>query len=155
MKSSILKIGILLLAFSSCKNEEKKVMEPEETKVVEEIKHTKKIECFGYSKNRDTIYLALHITDDSLVEGNLSYSLYEKDQNKGELRGRLSNDSLFADYSFESEGITSTREVFFIRTDSGFAEGFTNSEERNSKLVFTDKNFQLNTDFTLKRMDCR
>ena len=143
------------MAMASCKKEETKEKPVENKKVVEEVVHTKKIECFGYSKNRDTIYMALHITDDSLVEGNLSYSLYEKDQNKGELRGRLSNDSLFADYSFESEGKTSVREVFFVRTDSGFVEGFTNSEERNSKFVFTDKNFKLNNSFPLKRMDCR
>lgn len=155
MKSRFLYLFIILLALNSCKKEEKKVITSEKTPNIEEVVHTEKIECFGFSRNRDTIYMALHITDDSLVEGSLSYSLYEKDQNKGEIRGRLSNDSLFADYSFESEGKNSVREVFFIRTDSGFVEGSTASEIKNNKTVFTNRNFQLNSDFMLKRMDCR
>ena len=114
-----------------------------------------KIECYTYLENKDTIYMALRIKDDSIVEGDLSYSLFEKDQNKGNIRGRISNDSLFASYKYTSEGKDSEREVFFLKSPDGFMEGFTETEESNGKISFRNKDFKLNDSYTLKRTDCR
>ena len=114
-----------------------------------------KIECYTYLENKDTIYMALRIKDDSIVEGDLSYSLFEKDQNKGNIRGRISNDSLFASYQFSSEGKDSEREVFFLKSPKGFVEGFTETEESNGKTSFRNKDFKLNDRYTLQRTDCR
>lgn len=114
-----------------------------------------KIECYTYLENKDTIYMALRIKDDSIVEGDLSYSLFEKDQNKGTIRGRISNDSLFASYQYSSEGKDSEREVFFLKNPNGFVEGFTETEESNGKTSFRNKDFKLNDRYTLQRTDCR
>ena len=114
-----------------------------------------KIECYTYLENKDTIYMALSIKDDSIVEGDLSYSLFEKDQNKGSIRGRISNDSLFASYQFSSEGKDSEREIFFLKSPDGFVEGFTETEESNGKTSFSNKDFKLNDRYTLQRTDCR
>ena len=114
-----------------------------------------KIECYTYLENKDTIYMALRIKDDSIVEGDLSYSLFEKDQNKGNIRGRISNDSLFASYQYTSEGKESEREVFFLKSPDGFVEGFTETEESNGKASFRNKDFKLNDRYTLQRTDCR
>ena len=114
-----------------------------------------KIECYTYLENKDTIYMALRIKDDSIVEGDLTYSLLEKDQNKGNIRGRISNDSLFASYQYTSEGKDSEREVFFLKSSDGFVEGFTETEESNGKTSFRNKDLKLNDSYTLKRTDCR
>ncbi len=119
-----------------------------------------KIECYTYLENKDTIYMALRIKDDSIVEGDLSYSLFEKDQNKGNIRGRISNDSLFASYQYtsegkDSEGKDSEREVFFLKSPESFVEGFTETEESNGKTSFRNKDFKLNDRYTLQRTDCR
>jgi len=114
-----------------------------------------KIECYTYLENKDTIYMALRIKDDSIVEGDLSYSLFEKDQNKGSIRGRISNDSLFASYQYSSEGKDSEREVFFLKSPDGFVEGFTETEESNGKTSFRNKDFKLNDRYILQRTDCR
>tara|TARA_R100000789_G_C2957231_1_gene136879 strand:- start:89 stop:568 length:480 start_codon:yes stop_codon:yes gene_type:complete len=114
-----------------------------------------KIECYTYLENKDTIYMALRIKDDSIVEGDLTYSLLEKDQNKGTIRGRISNDSLFASYQYTSEGKDSEREVFFLKSSDGFVEGFTETEESNGKTSFRNKDLKLNDSYTLKRTDCR
>mgnify|MGYP003148082213 CR=1 FL=1 len=114
-----------------------------------------KIECYTYLESKDTIYMALRIKDDSIVEGDLSYSLFEKDQNKGSIRGRISNDSLFASYQYTSEGKESEREVFFLKSPDGFVEGFTETEESNGKSSFRNKDFKLNDRYTLQRTDCR
>lgn len=157
MKSLVCMLLFVLVVFSSCKQEKDEIeaLPPEKLQVITEVGHTEKIECYGYALNRDTIYMALHIKDDSLVMGSLSYSLYKKDQRKGNLRGKLKNDSLFADYNYDSKGENSTREVFFLHTDAGFVEGNTNTEVKNDKIVFTDRKFKLNDNYMLKRTDCR
>lgn len=144
---------IVLLA--SCKNG--KSSEQSELNKVKEFERpvsTEKIECFSYSGEKDTIFMSLHIKDNSIVEGDLIYSLYEKDKNKGSFRGTLKGDSLFADYKFISEGKTSTREVFFLKTESGIIEGYAPVEGTESKTVFSDHNFKFDNSRTLKRIDC-
>ena len=159
MKSTtyiFLSLGIFLFA---CKSEVPE--KPEEASVEKQeiaapkTESIQKIECYTYLENKDTIYMALSIKDDSIVEGDLSYSLFEKDQTKGNISGRISNDSLFASYQYSSEGKDSEREVFFLKSSDGFVEGFSEAEESNGKTSFRNKDFKLNDSYTLKRTDCR
>ncbi|MFV9484779.1 hypothetical protein ACNI3T_13105 [Christiangramia sp. ASW11-125] len=143
----------------SCKSEVPEKVEEASVEKQEiaapKTENIQKIECYTYLKKKDTIYMALRIKDDSIVEGDLSYSLFEKDQNKGNIRGRISNDSLFASYQYTSEGKVSEREVFFLKSSDGFVEGFTETEESTGKTSFRNKDFKLNYSYTLKRTDCR
>lgn len=159
MKSTTYIFLFISIVLFSCKSE---VPEKAEEASVEKqeiaapkTESIQKIECYTYLENKDTIYMALRIKDDSIVEGDLSYSLFEKDLNKGTIRGRISNDSLFASYQFSSEGKDSERAVFFLKSPEGFVEGFTETEESNGKTSFRNKDFKLNDSYTLKRTDCR
>ncbi|WP_405198956.1 hypothetical protein [Christiangramia sp. LLG6405-1] len=159
MKSTtyiFLSLGIFLFA---CKSEVPEKVEEASVEKQEiaapKTESIQKIECYTYLENKDTIYMALRIKDDSIVEGDLSYSLFEKDQNKGSIRGKISNDSLFASYQFSSEGKDSEREIFFLKSPEGFVEGFTETEESNGKTIFRNKDFKLNDRYTLQRTDCR
>ncbi|MFV8225998.1 hypothetical protein [Christiangramia aquimixticola] len=154
MRSFLIPAIIFLSILHSCDKNRKTTTENEIQKF-SEFKNIERIECYGYLKDRDTIYMALHIKNDTLIEGDLSYSLNEKDSQKGSIRGRLKGDSLFADYTFSAEGKNSIREVFFLRTGKGFMEGSTASIQKKNRMVFTNKDFDIHSDFPLIRMDCR
>lgn len=93
-------------------------------------------QCYVYASTTDTIRLTLRTTQPT-VTGDLAYHYFEKDRNQGTIRGTMRGDTLLADYTFQSEGITSVRQVAFLRRDTGFLEGFGPVVEREGRMVFT------------------
>ena len=79
--------------------------------------------CYTHAENKDTINMTIVIQDKN-ISGELTYKIFEKDRNQGQLNGVLSGDTIIATYTFESEGITSVREVAFLRKENTLVEGF-------------------------------
>lgn len=92
-------------------------------------------QCYAHTSATDTIRLTLQ-TMQPIVTGQLVYRYFEKDRNQGTIRGVMHGDTLLADYTFQSEGTTSVRQVAFLRRDIGFIEGFGPVAERQDKTVF-------------------
>src|SRR6478672_6051619 len=91
--------------------------------------------CYRYITNKDTVILKT--TDaNGMVSGTLFYNLYQKDKNSGTIQGKMKGDLLIADYSFNSEGVTSVRQVAFKKTGNTFIEGYGESVEENGKMNF-------------------
>jgi hypothetical protein len=112
------------------------------------------MKCYTYAENRDTIQLKIATLNNS-VTGNLTYNLFEKDINRGTLVGSIQGDTLFADYTFVSEGVESIREVAFFKVGEDFVEGFGEIEEQNGKQVFINPSeLRLNNQFILKSVNC-
>jgi hypothetical protein len=93
-------------------------------------------QCYAHTTATDTIRLTLQNTQPT-VTGQLTYHYFEKDRNRGTISGTMHGDTLLADYTFQSEGTTSVRQVAFLRRDIGFIEGFGPVAERQGKTVFT------------------
>ncbi len=72
------------------------------------------------------------------VTGSLRYDFFEKDKNEGDLDGKISGDTLLANYSFSSEGTISTRQVIFLLKDNVATEGYGDMKEVDGKMVFKD-----------------
>ncbi|GAB3634494.1 hypothetical protein GCM10027422_00840 [Hymenobacter arcticus] len=92
-------------------------------------------QCYAYTAGKDTVRLTLRTTQPT-VTGQLTYNYFEKDRNQGTIRGTLHGDTLRADYTFQSEGTTSVRQVAFVRRGQDFIEGYGDLAERNGKTVF-------------------
>ena len=108
--------------------------------------------CYTYASPRDTVRLS--ITDlQGNTRGTLRYALGEKDRNTGTFEGEWSGDTLYANYTFQSEGVESVREVAFLRRGDHLIEGYgpANSEgtgfAAGSKLRFPGQ-------MELTRTDC-
>lgn len=111
--------------------------------------------CYQMILKRDTALLNLTVKD-TTVTGNLRYNFYEKDRNSGTLKGVLRNDLIFADYAFQSEGMTSVREVVFRIQDNSLLQGFGDLKEQDGKIVFQDKkNLQFQTANPFLKVACR
>ena len=79
--------------------------------------------CYISTFNKDTAHLKLIISNNE-VSGNLVYDRFEKDGNVGTIKGRVQDSLIIADYTFQSEGMTSVREVVFKIKDENLIEGY-------------------------------
>ncbi|WBL27169.1 hypothetical protein [Zunongwangia sp. HGR-M22] len=147
MKIRPIILGLCGILIFSCKNNETKSAKPTETIVEEPIQAEEEIPvmmCYMYASETDTISLNIEKLDKS-VTGSLVYMLQEKDVNRGRIDGEMKGDTLFAEYSFMSEGKNSVRPIVFLQKDDQLIEG-TATEDSTS--------YSFNESFPLTRTNC-
>lgn len=146
MKYPLLLASLVFTA--SCTSEKS-----EQTDTTQETVATEVVEssaCYASVMGQDTMLLQVETTGDE-VTGSLAYNFYEKDDNQGTLRGEMRGDTLLADYTFQSEGTESVRQVAFLKKGDGFVEGYGDAEDRAGKMVFKNTaalDFNSGTAFT-------
>lgn len=144
---------ITILIFSACINNTPK---PEVTKDEQSPKVAEAITfCYQAIHDKDSVVLRIEVKE-SIVTGNLTYNLFEKDKNTGKIAGEMKGDTIFATYNFMSEGLQSEREVAFVKSGSNLVEGFGPVEDKNGKFVFKNKSaLVFDTANMLTKIDCR
>lgn len=111
--------------------------------------------CYVHNENRDSIYLDLH-TKGEQVSGTLNISLYEKDRNSGTVTGVMKGDTILLDYTFQSEGMQSVRQVAYLQKDGKLIEGFANVQEQNGKTSFKSlSDLKFDDHVVLEQSDCK
>ena len=91
--------------------------------------------CYEMTMKKDSAFMRLQLQD-SIAIGTLNFIFFEKDRNTGTFKGVLRGDRIVADYTFQSEGMTSVREIVFKIKDTTLVQGFGELKEEGSKLVF-------------------
>jgi hypothetical protein len=163
MKSSIYALALLVMIAASCTNENKSKVANDTTGIIAHdttftasTPKTSSSDCYQYIKNKDTASLKINIEGEELT-GNLNYNLFEKDRNSGTIAGEMKGDTIIAEYTFDSEGMRSVREVVFVkRADGNIYEGTGEVMEKGGKMVFKDRStlkFSLAMVFT--KTDCK
>jgi len=110
--------------------------------------------CYAGQSGKDSFFLTAEVFP-NVVTGTLSYNFYEKDKNHGTIEGRLSGDTLIADYTFMSEGKSSVRQVAFLLGDSTATEGIGAMEEKAGKLLFRNRDsIRFNDGIRLHKVPC-
>lgn len=111
--------------------------------------------CYEMTTKGDTATLSLQIQD-TVIMGDLNFRWAEKDHNKGTIKGTVQDSLLIADYTFESEGLTSVREVVFKLQGDTILQGFGELKDQNGKIVFVQKDkLQFDTSFPFVRVNCQ
>jgi len=147
-------IFLLVIGCNSKKKEESSTKEKEATQL--EKKKPKGLQkgCYVYNDNRSTISLQVMKKGDSIT-GTLLFALAEKDKNTGRFKGLIKDDVLLADYTFESEGVESVREVAFKIKNDTLLQGYGPVEIKNNKQVFTNPSvLQFDATFPLVKKAC-
>lgn len=93
--------------------------------------------CYTFVKGKDSAELSL-ITTGIVSTGELHYKWFEKDKNAGSIEGEMHGDTLVANYTFNSEGKQSVRQVAFLKKGNQLVEGFGDVEEKDGKVRFKD-----------------
>ena len=156
MKKVILLAVVFMTVFISCKKETKTEEPPAASeKIVGE--EPKSQECYQAILKKDTILLTLNLKNGQLSSGNLIYNFYEKDKNQGTLVGELKGDTLIADYTFMSEGVSSVRQVAFLKKGNTYVEGYGDVVDDNKgKVIFKDKKqLKFDGNVVLSKVDCK
>ena len=91
--------------------------------------------CYQMIKNKDSAFLLLDVKDKK-VTGSLTYSIYEKDSNKGSIAGKVEDSLIKAWYTFQSEGVTSVREMVFKIEAGHLLEGMAQIAMQNDTAIF-------------------
>lgn len=114
-------------------------------------------ECYGSIVKNDTVVMSLTINQDKSFVGKLKYRLFQKDKNTGTLRGVQKGDTLIADYTFMSEGMTSVRQVAFLKKGNTYVEGFGYMiDDTIGRVVFRHLNqLQFDGKIALTKEDCK
>lgn len=151
MKNLILAFAIGLFLFSCTSNNSKTASNHAEEHATIMIPETS---CYAYVSNKDTFLLKLEVFP-NVVTGVLKYNFFEKDKSQGTIDGKLVGDTIFADYTFTSEGTESIREVAFLLTGNNVTEGFGEMTEQNRKMIFKDpENINFTNGIQFNPVDC-
>lgn len=155
MKKVLAITVIVLVVFISCKKTapvpEIVPNDPKEVEVLEPSGD----QCYSSRLNGNIVALSFNVNSHQEVNGKLSYNLTGKDKNEGTLIGNMKGDTLIADYTFISEGVSSVREVVFLQKDGTLIEGYGDVTDANNKVTFKDKKkLKFDTKNTLTKVDC-
>lgn len=143
------------LAVVACNNES---TTKENNTVAEKTEHASlpAATCYLGISGRDSIVLTLRKDEEGLADGELSYLFYEKDKSRGTFSGRMKGDTLFADYTYQSEGTTSTREIAFLQHGNTISEGYGDATEIQGVMTFKDpKKVEFGKGFVLNQTACK
>lgn len=157
MKKVVTIAAAIAIVFVSCKKETTAVPEitpspPKKAEIVQPAGD----QCYEWRLNGSIIEMSFNVNSHQEVNGHLSYNLVGKDKNEGTLIGNMKGDTLVADYTFNSEGVTSVREVVFLQKDGTFIEGYGDIVEANDKVSFKDKTkLKFDQKNTLTKVDCK
>jgi len=150
-------LGVAALFMASCQGGTAKKTQAkiDSTIVTNAEKAPDALQCYQYIKNRDTATLSLK-TEDNKVTGTLGYNLYEKDKNSGTIAGIVKGDTIIANYTFQSEGQTSVREVAFLKQGDQLVEGFGDVQEVKGEVKYKDLNkLKFDGSMAFGKTDCK
>ncbi|MCP2026084.1 hypothetical protein L1276_001224 [Flavobacterium sp. HSC-32F16] len=125
---------------------------PKEAQIVEPAGD----QCYSWTSKGSVIEMSFNVNSHQEVNGKLSINIVGKDKNEGTLIGNMKGDTLIADYTFNSEGVSSVREVAFLQRENTFIEGYGDVVTANDKVTFKDKTkLKFDPKNTLTKVDCK
>ncbi|WP_304342758.1 hypothetical protein [Chryseobacterium koreense] len=159
MKNLILSLSMVLFVTSCEKKstETKMTATPSDTVTVPEtnepVEPSTLQTCFMANTEKDSIFLTL---DDNLgtFTGKLRYKNFEKDSSFGDIVGNQNGDTLKLNYTFQSEGMTSEREIFYLRKDGNLIEGIGDHKTEGKREVYANYRKIKYEGHILKQEDC-
>lgn len=111
--------------------------------------------CYSYIYDKDSVLMQLKSEDGKRITGDLMFHFFEKDRNKGTIVGVMKGDTLFATYSFTSEGTQSYRAVVFLKKGETFTEGYGKLNDSTGEPDFSDRSaLHFDSRMILKKTDC-
>ncbi len=153
--------SLLLTAIISCEKKSTEIVDiqttPPDSLTVPEsnepIESSTLQTCYIGNTGKDSIYLTL---DDNLgtFTGKLRYKNFEKDSSSGDVMGTQNGDTLKLNYTFASEGMTSDREIFFLRKGAELLEGIGEQNTEGSASNYANPSKLKYEGNTLKQVDC-
>lgn len=161
MKKIIL-VPLIALAFTSCEKKSTEIVNADQSAadslVVPESNEPMESStlqtCYVGVTGKDSVFVTL---DDNLgtITGKMRYKNFEKDSSTGDLIGSKNGDTLKLSYTFQSEGSTSEREIYFLHKGENLIEGIGNQKMEGMKSMYENASKLTYTGNNLKQADCK
>ena len=105
-----------------------------------------------YDQNNTRIEIKLQLIKKK-ASRTIEYALVKKDKNTGTFKGTFENNILIADYTFQSEGKKSVRQVAFQLQDDQLVEGYVELTADGTKFIDISK-IRFNSIMPLTKTNC-
>lgn len=150
----LLVTAFIALSMLNCKNKEQTTETtntvPQE--VIAEKTTDLNLGCYVFDDGKNIVSLEINENGEE-IKGNLTYALSEKDKNSGKFTGKFKEGILIADYTFQSEGKESIRQVAFKAEGDKLIEGY--GEINNEDTAFKDiSNIEFTSTMPLTKTEC-
>ena len=109
--------------------------------------------CYFAVNGKDSVFVSL---DDNLgtITGKMRYKNFEKDSSFGDVMGTLNGDTIKLSYTFQAEGTTSEREIYFLKKDGGLVEGIGDHKTEDNKDLYANPTKLKYDGKPMKQVDC-
>lgn len=161
MKKLIL-IPVIALAFSSCEKKSSEITTIDQSAADsvtvpesnEPIESSTVQNCYLGVTGKDSVFVSV---DNNLgtITGKMRYKNFEKDSSFGDLMGSKNGDTLKLSYTFQSEGSTSEREIYFLHKGENLIEGIGNQKMDGMKSTYENPSQLKYEGHNLKQVDCK
>ncbi len=94
--------------------------------------------CYVATLGKDVYTLTITSEQRGTVLGTVSFDNFEKDSSSGTFVGTYNDGLLVGDYSFQSEGMSSVRQLAFQKVDNGFVPGYGEVVVVDGRETFVD-----------------
>ncbi|MCZ8089868.1 hypothetical protein [Flavobacterium sp.] len=105
-----------------------------------------------YDQNNTRIEIKLQLIKKK-ASRTIEYALAKKDRNTGTFKGTFENNIFIADYTFQSEGKKSVRQIAFQLQDDQLVEGCGEVTADGTKLIDISK-IKFNSTMPLTKTNC-
>jgi hypothetical protein len=110
--------------------------------------------CYIFLQDGSEVSMQIS-TDDQKISGTLTYAFKEKDKNTGSISGEMKGDTLFAKYTYMSEGITGERDEVFLKSGESFIVGRGGINDQTGEPDLSDRSkINFTNGLILKKTDC-
>lgn len=159
MKCLIL-ISFITFSAISCEKKNSEMVKTDTTKldsalaIPDAYEENSTDNCYFGVIGKDSIFLSLN---DNLgtITGKMRYKNFEKDSSFGDVIGSKNGDTIQLNYTFQSEGTTSDKEINFLKKEDRLLEGMEDQKVDGQKSVYSDrKKMVYSDDNELKSVDC-
>lgn len=147
--------GVFLFSCNNTTREDAKIIE-KDTAQYEAVQSTSPDldGCYLSVLKRDSANLRITVNNGA-VSGTLDYSLYEKDRNRGTVSGAIKDSLIILNYTFQSEGISSIREVVFKVVNGELLEGHGEIIMKGDTAAFKEiSKLEFPTEYRFVKAEC-
>lgn len=109
--------------------------------------------CYMQATGKDSVFITLEDNLGTII-GKMRYKNFEKDSSIGEVVGSQNGDTLKLNYTFQAEGKTSEREIYFLRKGENIIEGIGEQKTEGSQSKYANTAALKYEGNILKQVDC-
>ena len=161
MKKIILSALVMSLTMMSCAKKTKDLVTSNDSldsmvvvpETNEPIESSSLQTCYMQATGKDSVFVFLEDNLGTII-GKMRYKNFEKDSSSGDLVGSQNGDTLKLMYTFEAEGTTSEREIYFLRKGEDIIEGIGDHITEGMKSKYENTAKLKYEGHTLNQVDC-